>query len=541
MKRYGLIALCGLPALLAPAGVPSFGEPVEVGLVGAPPLKEASGVAASRIQPDVLFTHNDSAADPTVYAIDSQGRHLATFKLPDFPSGDFEDVAVGPGPDPRLSYVYLGDIGDNQISRTEIVVYRFPEPWVDPAWSADPVSAELGGGQAFRLQYPEVAVDAETLLVDPLRRELFVLTKQSGVARVFKISIDQLSAEDLNVLEWVQDVPFHQASGGSMSADGTQILLRNEDYAEWRSRTVDQSVEEALAGEGFRVPVVGRPVEPNGEAIGFSSDGNSYFTLSDDSDPPTLYSIARALPPYHLGWESMVLGASQWRYLDTGVDLGEAWRRSDYSDLSWKVGSGAFGYGDDRLQTQVLYGGVSKKRHVTTYFRSQFMIGSSDVYAAAELRILVDDGCAVFLNGVEVARLNLAESAAYDTLALQEQKELEGCWFRLDLDPTHLKPGANTLAVEVHQHTQDSKDLRFDLQLVARKDPQSRVLGLDADSAGKRLRLSIPTLEPVMVQSSEDLNSWEDWARVEPFEVLNSVIDLRPGRTRFYRLVPVAQ
>ena len=44
-----------------------------------------------------------------------------------------------------------------------------------------------------------------------------------------------------------------------------------------------------------------------------------------------------------------------------------------------------------------------------------------------------------------------------------------------------------------------------------------------------------------MVQSSEDLRVWSDWARVEPFEVLNSVLDLRPARARFYRLVPIAE
>ena len=161
--------------------------------------------------------------------------------------------------------------------------------------------------------------------------------------------------------------------------------------------------------------------------------------------------------------------ASEWRYLDTGANLGDAWRQPGYPDLTWKTGRGAFGYGDDRLQTQVLFGGNSKKRHITTYFRSQFTLPLPKDFVSFELRLLVDDGCAVFLNGVSVARVNLAESAVYNTLALQEQKDLESCWFRLDLPASLLIPGVNTLAVEVHQHTQDSKDLRFDLQLVGRR------------------------------------------------------------------------
>lgn len=537
----GSLALALLSDLSVESATPTFGDPIEVGVILGSPIKEASGVASSRIQPGVLYTHNDGSAEPTVYAVDDQGRYLATFKLPQFPTGDFEDIAVGPGPDPRLSYVYLGDIGDNRVNRSEIVVYQFPEPWTDLAWAGNPPSNDLGGGRAFHLQYPEQAADAETLLVDSIRRELFVITKQSGVARAFKISIDSLTTDDVNYLEWVADVPFHMASGGSISPDGTQILLRNEDYAEWRPRALEQSVEEALAGEGVRVPVVGRPTEPNGEGIGFSSDGNSYFTLSDDSDPPTLYSVVRSAPPYGLGWESIVPAASEWRYLDTGVNLGDVWRQPAYSDAAWKTGRGAFGYGDDRLKTQVSFGGSSKKRHITTYFRNQFTLPSVQDFVAFELRLLVDDGCAVFLNGSPVASINLAETAAFNTLALTEQKELEGCWFRLDLPAASLKAGVNTLAVEVHQHTQDSKDLRFDLQLVGRKDSQTRILGLQADSAGKRLNLSIPTLEPVMIQSSDDLRAWADWTRLEPFEVLNSVLDLRPARARFYRVLPAAE
>jgi len=37
-------------------------------------------------------------------------------------------MAAGPGPERGKSYLYLGDIGDNNEARAEIVVYRVPEP-----------------------------------------------------------------------------------------------------------------------------------------------------------------------------------------------------------------------------------------------------------------------------------------------------------------------------------------------------------------------------------------------------------------------------
>ena len=42
-----------------------------------PELRESSGIAVSRTQPGVLWSHNDSGDAPTLYAIDLKGRLLA--------------------------------------------------------------------------------------------------------------------------------------------------------------------------------------------------------------------------------------------------------------------------------------------------------------------------------------------------------------------------------------------------------------------------------------------------------------------------------
>ena len=45
----------------------------------------------------------------------------------------------------------------------------------------------------------------------------------------------------------------------------------------------------ALAGTPIDVPVVGRPAEPNGEAITFESTGYGLFTISEGEEPPLYY------------------------------------------------------------------------------------------------------------------------------------------------------------------------------------------------------------------------------------------------------------
>jgi hypothetical protein len=46
---------------------------------------------------------------------------------------DCEDIAVGPGPVKGKSYVYDGDIGDNDSKRKYITVYRIEEK---KAWAS---------------------------------------------------------------------------------------------------------------------------------------------------------------------------------------------------------------------------------------------------------------------------------------------------------------------------------------------------------------------------------------------------------------------
>ena len=41
---------------------------------------------------------------------------------------DWEDIAVGPGPDASKSYVYVADIGDNEGQYQYKYIYRFEEP-----------------------------------------------------------------------------------------------------------------------------------------------------------------------------------------------------------------------------------------------------------------------------------------------------------------------------------------------------------------------------------------------------------------------------
>ena len=271
------------PAEAACETCANFAAGARWGTVTASALTEASGIAASSLNPGVLWTHNDGARQK-LFAVSTNGALLATFDLKHTVQ-DVEDIAVGPGPEPGVSYIYLGDIGASgtiEGARAQVQVLRIPEPVVDLSWSENPRSADIPSVTAFALAYPDGAYDAEGLMVDSQAGTLFVVTKQPGEARVYGAQLGQDSALTLN---FEISVPFSNVSAADISADGTRVVFRNEDFATLWARCADETIRQSLAREGKSVPVIGTPEEPNGEGIGFLRDGTGYVTISEGLSP----------------------------------------------------------------------------------------------------------------------------------------------------------------------------------------------------------------------------------------------------------------
>jgi len=120
-------------------------------------VEEASGLAAGRRNPGILFTHNDAGNDAFLYAFYEDGEQIgkrtstrlipslaaAKIELEGIENRDYEDIAVGPGPEPDVWYIYISDTGEltnvtatltaicsgnNDFDRDFLTIYRLPEP-----------------------------------------------------------------------------------------------------------------------------------------------------------------------------------------------------------------------------------------------------------------------------------------------------------------------------------------------------------------------------------------------------------------------------
>jgi hypothetical protein len=276
----------------------SFGGGTQWGAVSFDSLTEASGLAASRRNPGVLWTHNDGSRQ-NIFALSTNGTRLATFDSSKSVD-DMEDIAVGPGPVSGLSYLYLGDIGGNKGTNTvrgDIKIIRIPEPAVDLAWAGNPRSSDFDGVDTFTLVYPDGAYDSESLMVDPISGDVFVATKQEAGARLYRANLTMSPSQSTVTMQYVRTVSFNLASGGDLSADGTQIILRREDSAMSWGRCTNETVGAALGAAGQSIPVIGPPNEPNGEGIALLPDATGYVTISEGKNPVLYFFQARCPAP----------------------------------------------------------------------------------------------------------------------------------------------------------------------------------------------------------------------------------------------------
>ena len=274
-----------------PSDLFSIGDTLAI--LKVPSLDEASGLAASRSNPDHLWAHNDSGGEPALFLSDQKGMEKGRYVLKQSKNIDWEDLAIGPGPVNEQQYLYVGDIGDNQAIRSSLSIYRVPEPSATDLNGIDaPVKVDLDQVERIDFVYEDGARDAEVLMIDPSTKHLYLVTKREENVRLYRLDYPQKTTS-MDTAIWVSDLPFTYMTAGDISADGTEVLIKNYLNVYYWKKAEQESMEELLKRPGQRLPY--QP-EPQGEAIAWTSDASGYFTLSEkaDAQQTILYKFSKS-------------------------------------------------------------------------------------------------------------------------------------------------------------------------------------------------------------------------------------------------------
>ncbi len=220
---------------------------------------------------------------------------------------------------------------------------------------------------------------------------------------------------------------------------------------------------------------------PAGQQLEVFGDTTFYYTtngadprLPDGSINPSAFAV------HSKGPQVLVSRGADWRYYDAGnepaASAGLTWRDLGYPDSSWAHGPAILGYAGTATANPVAtvtrryVSGTSGPQVTTTYLRRHFTLDTLYGTGNLPLELLRDDGAIVYLNGTEIARGNMNGGAttyatyATGTIGSPEQNT----YYNMAPSAAHLlRTGTNVLAVELHQGSDTSSDVYFDLSLTA--------------------------------------------------------------------------
>jgi hypothetical protein len=215
--------LSPLPGTRTPWEMRPAGHPRPGGRFEHPLLGESSGVAASRRQPGILWTLNDSGNDPTIFATDTLGRDHGAFAVAGAENRDWEAIAVGPcGPRDCL---YIADTGDNARVRQSVRIYRVAEPSI-AARRPRPPRAEV-----LEVRYPTGPRDVEAEFVATDGSVYLISKSRDRPPRAYRIRADAWKSNRTVVAEDVGRLPItgslgNQVTDAALSPAGDVVAVR---------------------------------------------------------------------------------------------------------------------------------------------------------------------------------------------------------------------------------------------------------------------------------------------------------------------------
>lgn len=286
-------ACCGQSAGAWPEKpVPSTSK--QIAILEDKRLNESSGLALSVRDPSIFWTLNDSGGEPCVFAIDRRGKTRAKVRVRDAANFDWEDIASSKD-EQGAPTLFIGDIGDNLFIRASIQVYQIPEPEINAA--GQPVAeTETAAPQIWRANYPDGKKNAESLLLHPQTRRLYVLTKSDDGRCALYAFPQTLQPKVSMVLEKVADLAFPKlirvgkrphdncmTTSASFAPDGSRMVVSTySSLYEWLLPK-EKSLAEALKEPPVRIePDLLRQLE----GVCYDSDSRTLWIISEHLPTP---------------------------------------------------------------------------------------------------------------------------------------------------------------------------------------------------------------------------------------------------------------
>jgi hypothetical protein len=233
-------------------------------------IEEASGLAASKTIPGYLWTLNDSGNPAEIYLLNEKAEIVMTCALENIVNRDWEELFIGPGPEPDKSYIYVADIGDNDAVYPDKILYRMEEPLIIEKKSV------IKKVDTFVFSLPDKPRDTEAMIYDSLSSSFYIFSKREPNIKLYELKYPFLS--DTLTAEFKVELPFNNIVAADISDNGDEILLKSYNQIFYWKRNKEESFISTLTRKPEELKY---SPEAQGESIVFRYDGSGFYTLSE--------------------------------------------------------------------------------------------------------------------------------------------------------------------------------------------------------------------------------------------------------------------
>ncbi len=199
--------------------------------------------------------------------------------------------------------------------------------------------------------------------------------------------------------------------------------------------------------------------------------------LSSDSSDPTPVTL--------------LASEADWKYFKGQSEPSspiEDWRLEGFNDNDWDVGQTSIGYGDGDDNTIL---SDMKNSYYSVYLRNTFTVSDVSRLQDLTLHVYVDDGCIIWINGVEVARPHCpAGDIPYNQAAADNHDANPNLPYEeviLSGPYDYLVNGINVIAVQAIQSSETSSDFSIDVSLTGVLAPPAEPGAIIEDSYAYRV------------------------------------------------------
>lgn len=267
-------------------------QAVRVGDLDDPRINESSGLAFSRRDQPILWTHNDSGDGPYLYALNTNGNLRGFFVVSDAKAYDWEDITacVLDG----VAYLVIADTGDNDNKRESCQLYWVAEPEVPE--SRDVVTGTLTVAHRVEFVYEDGPRDCEALAAAEDGRTVYLISKtgkKNLPCQVYELVLPSSPWMGMLVARSVAPLDIPKVVDLEFSPDGTRAIVLTYGDAFEFTRHPGQSWREVFFSPSETLTM---PWRSQGESICYAPDSLTLY-LTSENLPAPLWRIDR-IPPH---------------------------------------------------------------------------------------------------------------------------------------------------------------------------------------------------------------------------------------------------